>query len=302
MFYDLNVPWVSDKDQMQRTLAFLDELGYNVVALSHTLSGKLPADLTCPISSPLPFRTPASLRVLRRCTLVYSDPSQNHRLPSLLSHYDLVALRPTTERAFQQACQLADVFLVSLDLTVRHPFHFKHGLLRAAIRRGVRFEICYALGLLASGDAASARRNLISNATQLIRATGGGRGIVISSEARTAVGVRAPIDLVNWAVVWGMSGSERGREAVEKEARLLVLMADMRRSSFRGVINVVDGGVAPAAKEKRKEMDEEVDASGSRAEEGNKKRKTEAQLMSKRQAKKARLEAAKKTNALVTDT
>lgn len=149
----------------------------------------------------------------------------------------------------------------------------------------MRFEICYAPGILAS-DAAG-RRNLISNATQLIRATGG-KGIVISSEARTAVAVRAPIDLVNWAVVWGMS-SEKGRDAVEKEARLLVLMADMRRSSFRGVINVVNGGIAPAKRP------DEV-GQGSRGEDESKKRKAEV-TMSKRQAKKARLEAARKTDA-----
>lgn len=46
MFYDLNVPWSSSNaSQTPRTLAFLNELGYNVVALNHSISGKLPADL-----------------------------------------------------------------------------------------------------------------------------------------------------------------------------------------------------------------------------------------------------------------
>jgi len=61
MFYDLNVPWTPDEAGLQRTIAFLDErtfesltlkrnfshfaVGYNVLALSHTFSGKLPADL-----------------------------------------------------------------------------------------------------------------------------------------------------------------------------------------------------------------------------------------------------------------
>ena len=47
MFYDLNVPWSANDAQLPRTLAFLQELGYNVVALNHTISGKLPADLVC---------------------------------------------------------------------------------------------------------------------------------------------------------------------------------------------------------------------------------------------------------------
>jgi hypothetical protein len=45
MFYDLNVAWSASDSQLPRTLAFLDELGYNVVALNHTISGKLPTTL-----------------------------------------------------------------------------------------------------------------------------------------------------------------------------------------------------------------------------------------------------------------
>lgn len=45
MFYDLNVPWRIDDQETHKTVAFLRELGYNVVALSYLLSGKLPADL-----------------------------------------------------------------------------------------------------------------------------------------------------------------------------------------------------------------------------------------------------------------
>lgn len=50
MFYDLNVPWSANDKQLPRTLAFLAELGYNVVALNHMISGKLPADLVCSLS------------------------------------------------------------------------------------------------------------------------------------------------------------------------------------------------------------------------------------------------------------
>ena len=45
-FHDLNVAWSpSSNAQLPRTLAFLSELGYNVVALNHSMTGKLPADL-----------------------------------------------------------------------------------------------------------------------------------------------------------------------------------------------------------------------------------------------------------------
>ena len=111
-----------------------------------------------------------------------------------------------------------------------------------ALQRGVKFEICYGSGILNS-DGGASRRNLISNATQLIRATRG-RGIVISSEAKRALACRGPADIVNLAVLWGL-GQEKGMEAVGNEARSVVVQAEMRRRSFRGVIDVVYGGEKP---------------------------------------------------------
>lgn len=45
MFYDLNVPWSATDTTIPRTLNFLHELGYNVVALNHSMAGKLPNEL-----------------------------------------------------------------------------------------------------------------------------------------------------------------------------------------------------------------------------------------------------------------
>ena len=224
-------------------------------------------------------------------------------------------MRPTTEKALHQACSL-DCDLISLDLTIRFPFHFKHKTLSTALQRGVKFEICYAPGILASDS--SARRNLISNATQLIRATRG-RGIVISSEAKRAAGCRGPWDVINLAAVWGL-GQEKGREAVGQEARSVVVQAEMKRRSYRGVIDVIYGGEKPAIphvtddgvkgnvrpqgkqqgttngqKRKAGPMDEEQ---GKRTEEAKPISKREQ----KRQAKKARLETQNKIEDSRTET
>jgi len=45
MFYDLNVPWTATDTGLPRTLNFLHELGYNVVALNYSMTGKLPNEL-----------------------------------------------------------------------------------------------------------------------------------------------------------------------------------------------------------------------------------------------------------------
>lgn len=136
-----------------------------------------------------------------------------------------------------------DCDLISLDLSVRLPYHFKMKTLAAAIARGLRFEICYGPGVTGSGM--EARRNLIGNAMALIRATRG-RGIIISSEAKRALAIRAPADVINLACVWGLS-SERGKEAVCEEARKLVALARLKRTSWRGIVDIVDGGPRTAA-------------------------------------------------------
>lgn len=210
-------------------------VGYTTVALSQTITGKLPANLSPP---PFPANAPKSLTLLSRINLTLSDPSQNQRLANLAQLYSIVALRPTNEKSLLNACNNLDCDLISLDLSVRLPYHFKLKTLAAAIARGIRFEICYSPGVTGSG--LEARRNLIGNAMALIRATRG-RGIIISSEARRALAVRAPMDVINLACVWGLS-QERGKEAVCEEARKVVALARLKRTSWRGIVDVVHGG------------------------------------------------------------
>ncbi|KAA6415893.1 MAG: ribonuclease p complex subunit [Lasallia pustulata] len=294
MFYDLNVPWTANQAELQRTLGFLVELGYNVVALNHTIAGKLPADLASPILTTLLFPVPPTLRILTRCTFSLTDPCTNNRLAQLSQNYSILALRPTTERALLLACQSLECDFISLDLSVRFPFHFKHKTLSIALQRGVKFEICYAPGMLVvGGDGATARRNLIQNATELIRATRG-RGLVISSEAKRALACRGPWDVINLASVWGL-GQEKGRDAVGSEARSVVLQAEMKRRSFRGVVDIIYGGEKP--EDIMQKEDGEKSVKGKRKadslEKQNMQREEEAKPLSKReqkrQTKKARL-------------
>lgn len=114
-------------------------------------------------------------------------------------------------------------------------------MLGTAIARGVKIEICYSQAILSSDP--SAKRTLISNVVQLIRVTRG-RGLVFSSEARNAIGLRAPSDVINLASVWGL-GHERGKDGLTKEARSVVEFARLKRTSYRGVVNVIYGGEKP---------------------------------------------------------
>ncbi|KAL4802943.1 RNase P subunit p30-domain-containing protein [Aspergillus unguis] len=301
MFYDLNVPYSAGDPEVSATLSFLAEVGYTTVALSQTITGKLPPS---PTPAPLPSDIPDGLTVLTRLNLPLADPAQNQRLTSIAQAYDLIALRPANEKALLNACTNAECDIISLDLSVRHPYHFKFKMLSAAIARGIRFEICYGPGVTGSG--LEARRNLIGNAMSLIRATRG-RGIIVSSEARKALGIRAPFDVINLTCVWGLS-QELGKEAICAEARKTVALARLKRTSWRGIIDVVDGGQAAAKKSRLVVADKKDTLSTVKSETNgdNLKRKasvgpeqdtelTDKPLSKremKRRAKKARLEAA----------
>lgn len=273
MLYDLNIVWTPQTapSDLERTLKFSQSLGYNVVALNHTFEAPIPAQVANPIpqigpahasfppphqaaSSTSSSRTPSSSSLpttLRRATVVITDPSTNHRLPTLAAAYDLLAARPTTDKAFAAACTtMSEIALISLDLSTSHPFRFKPKPCMAAVHRGVLFEVCYSQ-LVANSDT-RARATFIANVLELVRATKG-RGVVLSSEARAAaggVGLRAPADVVNLFACWGL-GSEKGMEAVGTNPRAVVVNEGLRRRGFRGVVDIVQAeGRVPASKGK----------------------------------------------------
>ena len=196
------------------------------------------------------------------------------------------------------ACQAFECDLISVDLSIRYPFYFKHTTLAVALQRGIKFEICYGPGILNS-DGGASRRNLISNATQLIRATRG-RGIIMSSEARRALACRGPADVINMAVLWGL-GQERGVEAVGREARSVVMQAEMKRRSHGGVVDVVYGGEKhetsvqdeKAAKLKQSKSKRKAEVLENQGEEVGDSPRPISKREQKRQAKKVRLENAK---------
>ncbi|KAG0651431.1 putative ribonuclease P subunit 3 [Hyphodiscus hymeniophilus] len=292
MLYDLNVPWspTTPSTDLQRTVSFLSSLGYQTLALNHLITGHLPPQITNPIPSEPPFSVSSTTTLLRRCTLKLADPTQNHRLPALSSVYDILALRPTTEKAYLAACQtLTEHSIISLDLTVRYPFHFKPKPLMTAVNAGIRIEICYTQGVLGDGNA---RRNFISNCMAIFRATKG-RGLILSSEAKNVLGVRAPADVVNLMAVWGL-GRERGEEGLGVNPRGVVVNEGIKRSSFRGVVDVVYGGerAVEVPKAKAKTVQSGIGKKGKR-ERDDKDIADGTPTVSKRQQKKMRLEALK---------
>lgn len=266
------------------------------MALTHSIVDNIPASLSCAIPQNLPFPTPKRVTFLRRLTLHMNDPAQNHRIPALQQHYDLIAVRPTTEKTFLAACNdLSGFSIISLDLTIRYPFYFKPKPFSTAIARGIKFEICYSQALNGSAEQ---RRNFISNVQSIVRATRG-RGLILSSEAKRALGIRAPADILNLMDIWGMA-KDRAVQAIGENARSVVVNEQMTRTSFRGVVDVVYGGPPAEPRElkpkkgvkgKKGQAQTSDDNGGKRK--ANDMSKSEQGTISKTKAKKMKLEALK---------
>lgn len=223
-------------------------MGYATVALDHAIVGKVPPDVSAVLASiestkakcaavAPPTLGGAAPRVLSRVTVELADPSVAHLLngtASSMKEFDIVAVTPTTERLWAQACEKMDVDIISLDLSKRLPFFVKPKQVNVALARGIFFEIEYSAAI---ADA-TARRNLISNAIQVVRASKQ-KGIIISSRASRAMLARGPYDVANLARLFGMS-PQAAKEALSVNCRAVVSHGAMRRGTSKGVTAVVD--------------------------------------------------------------
>ncbi|KAK7983741.1 hypothetical protein PG989_011143 [Apiospora arundinis] len=271
MLYDLNISWspATSQSDLTQTLRFSASLGYNAVALNHLIENVPPQP-----KNPLP-RFPSQTSqsqpakaasasngsggdndnnnkekqkddgllptVLHRATVCMSDPASVQRIPQLATLYDIVAVRPTTEKEFSHACQEVRIevaSLISLDLTQRFQFHFRPKPCMAAVSRGLRFEVCYGQTLRAGASAdPRTRATWIGNLMELVRATRG-RGIVISSEARRVTELRGPADVVNLLAVWGLA-ADKGMEGLGVNPRGVVVNEGINRRGYRGVVDIM---------------------------------------------------------------
>jgi ribonuclease P/MRP protein subunit RPP1 len=190
-------------------------------------------------------------------TITIEDPATlNSNIISAAKQFDIIAARPLTEKALQWlgGNNNPDIDILSLDISQRLPFPLRHGLFTNLVSRGVAIEICYAAGM---GDTA-ARRNIISNATGLIRATRG-RGLLISSEARRAADLRGPFDVINLATFWGMK-----QEFGMGDGKKVLLHSEGRQLTYKGAVQIITQEVrdlekAELERPKQKVVEVEID-------------------------------------------
>ncbi|WFD31386.1 ribonuclease P [Malassezia sp. CBS 17886] len=239
MFYDLNIPWpahpvgISKKSKAgARPELTRSEPGVPHDALSAEQRQRL-GEVMQECAQPIKQLTRLTL-VLDNAQAIKAGTGFVNANSVALQKYDLLAVRPLTEAAFQHACitmgelKPFSVDIISLDLAAapRLPFHLRRSTVGAALANGVVFEINYSPAVDASGggaaqDVSTARRNLFCGARDLLRATNG-RGVILSSAARDALGLRGPYDVMNLAALMGMP-PVAAKEAISTTCASLVM-------------------------------------------------------------------------------
>nr|NP_593330.1 putative RNase P and RNase MRP subunit p30 [Schizosaccharomyces pombe]P87120.2 RecName: Full=Probable ribonuclease P protein subunit 3 [Schizosaccharomyces pombe 972h-]CAB08749.2 RNase P and RNase MRP subunit p30 (predicted) [Schizosaccharomyces pombe] len=232
MFIDLNVVWptLGVKDlNLVKTVKTLERLGYTAIALNYQYDGKLQNVIKNPIVKEL--YPEQKIKIYSRITLTIESMPQNKVLSNVTKEFDILAIRPIGDRLLQQTCSDLEFDILSIDFTQRLPFYLKHTFMGLAVSRDIGIEISYSSGL----RDVSNRRNLITNATSLVRATRG-RGIIVTSETRTPLECRAGFDVINLATFWDLK-QDQARKSVGESCRSVLLHAETRRDTYRSILN-----------------------------------------------------------------
>lgn len=180
------------------------------------------------------------LEIVTRCTIAFAEPGELQgvlgRCSREVGGFDVLALEPTSERAFASACANKHADVIAIRANVRLPYKLSAANVRAAIENKISFELCY-------GDAlrdSTSRMWFFCNASALARATRGGRDcVVLSSGATRGIELRSMHDVVNLATFAGMTESA-ARAALTTSARSVLSLRARRRDAEATESEVVD--------------------------------------------------------------
>jgi ribonuclease P/MRP protein subunit RPP1 len=201
------------------------------MAIAETISGKvlrkspierLSTLRNISISGSAPFQKRS------RLTVILDDLQQIHSLSAnnaSIQSYDLIAIRPCSEKLFHQSCQSIECDIISLNFSDRFPFQLKFPAVNSAILRGVFFEICYAPIVADS----TSRHHFLSNCINLIRVTKG-KNIIMSSCTAEALSIRNPYDVMNFCALIGLSRLQ-AKAAISANSQAALLHGEIRRSA-----------------------------------------------------------------------
>ncbi|OIW09166.1 hypothetical protein TanjilG_11304 [Lupinus angustifolius] len=265
-YMDLNIPYPEPSGPNKKSIIDSNrtkiavkamELGFTGIAYNRTITGVMSDQHRCTISPltitslfkllpalsssaklhrdllGIPMSTP--FRQYTRLTVCVDSGPQCQAMNSgnpILKTYDLVAVKPLNQNSFDLACEKMEVDIILIDFSIKLPFRLKQHLIKAAVQRGVHFEVTYACLIT---DIQS-RKQLISNAKLLMDWTRG-RNIVFSSAAPSVNEFRGPLDVANLLSLLGLS-KDRAKEAISKNCRILLANSLKKKRFYKEAIKV----------------------------------------------------------------
>lgn len=256
-FFDLNIPQDTTKTTRIKLVVKAMELGYSGIAYNRSIKGIMSDHDRCSIPllslSSLLNVAPAlafsvnlhrdllgiprssPFRQYTRLTVSVDTPSQAQVLNSgnpVLKTYDFVAVKPLSQTAFDHACLKSEVDIIAIDFSEKLPFRLKLPMVKAAIERGVYFEITYS-DLIAD---IQVRRQVIPNAKLLVDWTRG-KNLIFTSAASSVNDFRGPYDVANLSSLLGLS-MEQAKKAISKNCRSLIANALRKKHFYKEAIRI----------------------------------------------------------------
>lgn len=246
-FADLNVPYLDDPRETEKLASKAIKLGFETIAIckTHRLKhekGKKNKKTDGGQLSPIDWNVLPAIQDMKkknpklnfysRITVLLDDQSQVHQLSSeAVQTFDILAVQPTTEKLYQQACKSLEIDIISLDMSRRLPFHLKFPTVHAAVERGVHFEIIYSTAFGGTTE----RTQLLAIAMDMVVFTKG-KNIIVSSGAEHELDFRGPYDIVNLGLLFRFK-EEQSKAAITKNCRAVLYHAQARKSTERSVIS-----------------------------------------------------------------
>lgn len=237
---DVNVPFC-EQNELVKKIKFAEKLGYEGVAINYELP-ELLLEAKKGKKDKVSVKSPDEIRVkedvlkaaigptrkpfqqLTRISVVLSDVSQSYIIQNAtVRSFDIIAVKPTSEKTFQQACSVLNVDIIIIEVLEKLAFQLKRNMLNVAIRRGIHFELQYSHAI----RDVSLRTYLISNAQKLVFWCKG-KNIILSSGCQKAMEIRGPFDVANLGILFNMNENQ-AKDAVTNNCRALLCHIESRK-------------------------------------------------------------------------
>ncbi|KAN0042887.1 hypothetical protein ACTA71_010518 [Dictyostelium dimigraforme] len=248
VYYDLNVDSSLSEPKIKAMLSLHTKYGYDSVAITHTVEGKIGYKDVCKIKkvniedesekstssgwmrmgdSNKTIKQYTRLQVICKTMAEFQMITANN---PVIQSYDIISVVPYDVSVFNAACNSNEIDIITIDTFSK--FIIKPERVRQCIGKGIFIEILY--GNLFGMDAD--RVAFFQIASSLVRSSFG-KNIILSSSGKSSTTLRSPYDLSNLGHLFGLT-FDQAKAAVSKHPHSAVLHAITRRT--KGIATVTD--------------------------------------------------------------